>query len=149
MLCTCLWRDMKTNSRLRLLLRRRWANAERRVLVASTDGFKPYSRLTACLGVQPNSRWWLHRALPISRTGNGSRGHQTKYGAQSMWMVGVDIHISILMEARGRAGTRNGADKECSKATDTVVSMAARTISSRCFVHAAAAAASSGDWACS
>lgn len=46
MLCTCLWRDMKTDGRLRPSRCRRWANAERRVLVASTDGFQPCSRLT-------------------------------------------------------------------------------------------------------
>lgn len=37
---------MKTDSRLRASRRQRWANAQRRVLVASTDGFQPYSRLT-------------------------------------------------------------------------------------------------------
>lgn len=132
MLCTCLWRDMKTNSRLRLPLRRRWANVERRVLVASTDGFKPYSRLAACLGVQPKSRWWLHRALPISRTGNGSRGHQTKYGAQSRLMVGVDIHIlhthgdprPSRHQERGRQrvlqGNRHGGIDGCS---DDIISL--------------------------
>lgn len=31
----------------------------------------------ACLGVQPHSRWWLHCALPIPQTGNGSKGYQT------------------------------------------------------------------------
>lgn len=57
------------------------------------------------------------------------------------YLVGVvDIHISIFMDTRGRAGTRNEADKECPEATDMVVSKAARTISSRCFVYLYAAA---------
>lgn len=128
--CTCLWRDMKTNGRLRLPLRRRWANAERRVLVASTDGFQPYSRLTGT-GMKQLHAWVCNPiagggcAVPCQSLEQEMAPEATKQVRCTVYF-NVDrcrfphLHIHIFMETCGRAGTRNGADKVSDPRQQTV-----------------------------
>lgn len=145
MLCTCLWRDMKTDGRLRRPRRRRWANAERRVLVASTDGFQPYSRLTGT-GMKQLHAWVCN---PIA--GGGCTVPCQSLEQEMAPKVTKQVRCTVLMKSRCRqcpylhihgdprpSRHQERADKQCSKAADMVVSKAARTKPSRCFVQAAA-----------